>query len=141
MSYLGRAWTWAQWHDRVRRATGGLRALGVGRGDVVAFLDKNHPACVELTLACASIGAANAIVNWRLAPDEVDYTVNDSGAAVLFVGSELMPLVDKVRDRLPKVHTVIEVTPDHAGRYEFTCGMGMHRGALIAEDADQKAKP
>ncbi|HET8562170.1 MAG TPA: long-chain-fatty-acid--CoA ligase [Marmoricola sp.] len=114
MSYLGRAWTWAQWHDRVRRATGGLRALGVGRGAVVAFLDKNHPACVELTLACASIGAANAIVNWRLAPDEVDYTVNDSGAAVLFVGSELMPLVDKVRDRLPKVHTVIEVTPDGA---------------------------
>jgi plastocyanin domain-containing protein len=37
--------------------------------------------------------------------------------------------------------TVIEVTPDHAGRYEFTCGMGMLHGALIAEDADQKAKP
>jgi acyl-CoA synthetase (AMP-forming)/AMP-acid ligase II len=116
MTYLGRSWTWAQWHERVRRAAGALRDLGVGRGDIVAFLDKNHPACVEITMACALVGAANAIVNWRLAPDEVDYTVNDSGARVLFVGSELVPLVDKVRDRLTTVERVVEVTPDgHAG--------------------------
>ena len=68
-----------------------LRALGIGRGDVVAFLDKNHPACVELSLAAGSLGAANAIVNWRSAGDEVEYAVNDSGARVLVVGSELMP--------------------------------------------------
>ena len=67
-----------QWDDRVRRCAGGLQALGVGRGDVVAFLDKNHPACVELSMAAGSLGAANAIVNWRSAGDEVDYAVNDS---------------------------------------------------------------
>ena len=112
MSYLGRTWTWAQWDERVRRVAGGLRDLGVRRGDVVGFLDKNHPACVELSLAAASLGAANAIVNWRLAGDEVDYTVNDSGAKVLVVGSELLPLVEKIRDRLPRVEQVIEVTPE-----------------------------
>ena len=93
MSYLGRTWTWAQWDERVRRVAGGLQALGIGRGDVVGFLDKNHPACVELSLGAASLGAANAIVNWRSAGDEVDYAVNDSGARVLVVGGELMPLV------------------------------------------------
>ena len=30
--------------------------------------------------------------------------------------------------------TAVEVTPAKAGRYEFTCGMGMLRGAIIAED-------
>ena len=30
--------------------------------------------------------------------------------------------------------TVIEVIPPRAGRYEFTCGMGMLHGALVAED-------
>ena len=30
--------------------------------------------------------------------------------------------------------TVIDVTPPKAGRYEFTCGMSMLRGALVAED-------
>jgi plastocyanin domain-containing protein len=30
--------------------------------------------------------------------------------------------------------TSIEVTPQKAGRYDFTCGMSMHRGAIVAED-------
>lgn len=29
--------------------------------------------------------------------------------------------------------TTIEITPPRAGRYDFTCGMSMHRGAVIAE--------
>src|SRR5689334_25397933 len=70
VTYLGRTWTWAEWDDRVRRLAGALRGLGVGRGDVVSFLDKNHPACVELSMAAASLGAANAIVNWRSRSEE-----------------------------------------------------------------------
>ncbi len=70
--YFDRIWTWAEWNDRVRRLAGALKERGVKRGDVVAFLDKNHPACVELTLAAASLGAANAIINFRLAADELD---------------------------------------------------------------------
>jgi acyl-CoA synthetase (AMP-forming)/AMP-acid ligase II len=111
-TYLERTWTWAEWNDRVRRLAGALKSLGVGRGDVVSFLDKNHPACVELSLAAASLGAANAIINFRLAGDEVDYAVNDSGAKVLLVGSELMPLIEKIRDKLSSVEKIIEVTPD-----------------------------
>jgi acyl-CoA synthetase (AMP-forming)/AMP-acid ligase II len=118
-TYLGRTWTWSQWNDRVRRLAGALKSLGIGRGDVVSFLDKNHPACVELTLAAASIGAANAIVNFRLAGDEVDYAVNDAGAKVLLVGSELMPLIEKIRDRLTTVERIIEVTPDGADGDEY----------------------
>ena len=48
MTYLDRTWTWAQWNDRVRRLAGALTERGVKRGDVVAFLDKNHPACLEI---------------------------------------------------------------------------------------------
>ncbi len=118
-TYLDRRWSFAEWDDRVRRAAGGLRDLGVGRGDVVAFLDKNHPACVEISLAAASQGAANAIINWRSAGDEIDYAVNDSGARVLFVGAELVPTVDQVRDRLTGVERIIVVTPDGAEGDEY----------------------
>ncbi|MCX6398036.1 MAG: long-chain-fatty-acid--CoA ligase [Propionibacteriales bacterium] len=114
LTYLGRTWTWSQWEKRVRRLAGALTGLGVVRGDVVGCLDKNHPATVELTFAAASLGAATAIFNWRLAGDEIDYAVNDSGAKLLVVGTELRPLVDKVLDRLPAVQRVIEVTPDGA---------------------------
>ena len=119
MTYLGRSWTWAQLHDRVHRAACGLRELGVARGDVVGFLDKNHPACLEISLAAGSIGAANAIVNWRMAGEEIDYVVNDSGAKILFVGTELMPAIEAIRDRLPNVEKVIAVTPDGAAGDEY----------------------
>ena len=119
VTYLGRTWTWAQWNDRVRRLAGALTALGVKRGDVVAFLDKNHPACLEMTFAAASLGAANAIINFRLAADEMDYVLNDSGARVLFVGAELKPSIDKIREKLPNVEKVIEVTPDGGDGDEY----------------------
>jgi acyl-CoA synthetase (AMP-forming)/AMP-acid ligase II len=112
MTYRQRTWTWAQWEERVRRLAGALAAAGIGRGDVVSFLDKNHPACVELSLAAGSLGAANAIVNWRSAGDEVDYAVNDSGARILVVGAELMPTIDAIRDRLTNVERIVVVTPD-----------------------------
>ncbi len=114
MTYRDRTWTWAEWDERVRRAAGALRALGVGRGDVVAFLDKNHPACVELSMAAGSLGAANAIVNWRSSPDEVEYALTDCAATVLVVGTELVETVAEVRERLVDVTHLIEVTPDGA---------------------------
>ena len=34
--------------------------------------------------------------------------------------------------------TAVEFTPDRAGRYDFTCGMGMLHGTLIVEDAAER---
>jgi acyl-CoA synthetase (AMP-forming)/AMP-acid ligase II len=67
---------------------------------------------VELSLAAATLGAANAVSNWRLAGDEVDFAVNDCGARLLVVGSELLPAVGAIRDRLPKVERIVEVTTE-----------------------------
>ena len=118
-TYFDRTWTWSEWNDRVRRLAGALKDRGVKRGDVVAFLDKNHPACVELTIAAASLGAANAIINFRLAADELDYVLNDSDAKVLIVGAELKPGVDKIRDKLANVEHIITVTPEGGDGDEY----------------------
>jgi acyl-CoA synthetase (AMP-forming)/AMP-acid ligase II len=109
LRYGDRTWTWAQLADRVRRVSGGLAAAGIGPGDVVAVLDKNHPACLELTLGAAALGAANAVLNWRLAADEVAYVVADCGARILFVGEEFRPVSDAVRKRLPGLERVLVV--------------------------------
>jgi acyl-CoA synthetase (AMP-forming)/AMP-acid ligase II len=100
LAFGDQRWTWAQWRDRIRRAAAGLAAAGIGPGDRVAFLDRNHPACLEITFAAASIGAANTVVNWRLAPAELDYVLNDSGARILFAGPDRLstlkpPTVEK----------------------------------------------
>ena len=49
----------------------------------------------------------------------MDYALNDSGAKVLIVGTELKPLVEKIRDKLTGVEKVIEVTPDGAEGDEY----------------------
>jgi acyl-CoA synthetase (AMP-forming)/AMP-acid ligase II len=118
MDYLDRSWTWSQWNDRIRRLAGALTERGITRGNAVAFLDKNHPACVELTFAAASLGAANAIINFRLAADELDYVLNDSGAKLLIVGAEFAPSIEKIRDRLSHIEHVITVTPEGGDDYE-----------------------
>ncbi|MDQ7809422.1 long-chain fatty acid--CoA ligase [Amycolatopsis sp. A133] len=125
-----RQWSWAEFDERVRRLSGALSAAGVGKGDRVAFLDKNHPACLETTFAAAGIGAANAVVNWRLSGDELAYVLNDSGAKVVFAGAELLPVLDTIRDRLPAVERVVVVD-----EYEsFLTSAAPHAGTDV--DAD-----
>jgi acyl-CoA synthetase (AMP-forming)/AMP-acid ligase II len=102
-------WTWAEWDDRIRRVAGGLAARGLGHGGRVAFLDKNNPACLEVALGAGLLGAASAVINWRLAAGELDYVINDSGASVLFAGAGLVPAVQAIRDRIPRVTEVIVV--------------------------------
>lgn len=92
------AWTWAELDDRVRRAAAALRAAGIGPGDRIATLDRNHPVCLELTLAASLVGAANAVVNFRLAPDEVRYVLSDSRAKHAIVGAGYASLVTGLRD-------------------------------------------
>ena len=101
--------SWAQLAERVHRLAGALRAAGMQPGDRVAVLDLNHPSCLELTLACAQIGTANAVVNFRLAPPEIVYVINDAKARLLFVGPEFAGAVTQLRAQLPTVERVIRV--------------------------------
>ncbi|OBK51645.1 long-chain-fatty-acid--CoA ligase [Mycobacterium sp. 1081908.1] len=92
--YGERQWSWSEWAARIRRAAGALQAAGVRRGDRVAFLDKNHPACLEILFAAASIGAVTTVVNWRVTGDELAHVLADSRPRLLFVGAELRPAVE-----------------------------------------------
>ena len=109
LTFAGATQTWAELAERVRRAAAGLRAAGLAPGDRIAVLDLNHPSCVELTLACAQVGTANAVVNFRLAPPEIAYVINDAKARLLFVGPEFGGAVEKLRAQLPAVERVIRI--------------------------------
>ena len=94
------------------RAANGLAALGVRKGDRIAFLGKNHPLYFELLLAAAKLGAVMTPVNWRLAPPEVAFIVGDCQARVLFAGEGFGALLAKIRADIPLVETVFGVEAD-----------------------------
>ena len=110
-------WSWADWASRIRRAAGALRAAGVQRGQCVALLDKNHPACLEVLFAAASMGAVTTVVNWRVIGDELVHVLDDCGARLLFVGAELQPSVESVVSRVAGLERIVVVGGD-ADEYE-----------------------
>ena len=87
------------------------------RGQCVAFLDKNDPACLEILFAAASIGAVTTVVNWRVVGDEIVHVLHDSGARVLFVGAELHPVVEAAAGRAHGLERIVVVGGD-ADEYE-----------------------
>ena len=121
ISHGGTTRTFAEFARRVRQNAAAQRAAGLVPGDRTAVLDLNHPSCIETTLACAQIGTTNAVVNFRLAPPEIVYVINDSKARVLFVGPEFRDAVAQMRGALPHVETVVHVGGDADG-YESWIG-------------------
>jgi len=109
LRFAGTDRTWAELAQRVRRNAAAQRSAGLLPGDRIAVLDLNHPSCLELTLACAQVGTANAVVNFRLAPPEIAYVINDARARVLFVGPEFAGAVEALRPSLPHLERVIRV--------------------------------
>lgn len=66
---------------------------GVSRGDRVAMLGVNSYRALELYFACAALGAVLAPLNYRLAPPEIGFILQDSGACGAVVDAEFAPLL------------------------------------------------
>ncbi|MGW4844386.1 long-chain-fatty-acid--CoA ligase [Nocardia brasiliensis] len=111
MIFRDRSFTWAQWVARIDGVVRGLVAAGIRPGDRVAFLDKNNPACLEVLFAAASLGAVTVVVNWRLADDELAHVLSDSAARLLFVGSEFVPAVQRLRRDMIEMPATVVVGP------------------------------
>ena len=88
--------TWAELYERSRRVASGFVAAGVGPQDRVAFLDKNGIEHFEVAYGAALGNAVAVDVNWRLAPPEVAYIVQDSGAKVFIVGPDFVPVIEAI---------------------------------------------
>ena len=77
--------TYAQWHDIILKVAGGLRELGLARGDRLLVVLQNRWEMATLHWACQFAGIVMTPLNWRAKPDEFDYCVTDAGAkAVVF---------------------------------------------------------
>jgi len=97
--------TYAEFADRATRLAGALRAAGAKPGDRIAFLSLN---CHRLLEAYFGVLEARCILlplNIRLAPPELAYILNDSGASFLFFEQEFVGLVDSFRHDLRTVRS------------------------------------
>lgn len=76
---------WKTYDRHATQIANGLAAMGLKKGDRVAYLGKNSDRAVELALGAGRAGVVLVPVIWRLAPAEIDFILKDAQAAVLFV--------------------------------------------------------
>ncbi|HXV36623.1 MAG TPA: AMP-binding protein [Myxococcota bacterium] len=91
MVYGDERWSTAAFAERIGRLAGALERAGVGPGDRVAVLAPNVPVALEAHFAVPELRAVLVAINTRLAPDEVTYILEHSGAKVVLVDPELAP--------------------------------------------------
>jgi fatty-acyl-CoA synthase len=84
-------WSYAAFAERIGRLAGALARAGVGPDGRVAVLAPNVPVALEAHFAVLRLRAALVAINTRLAPEEVRYILEHSGARVALVDPELAP--------------------------------------------------
>jgi long-chain acyl-CoA synthetase len=89
----GRRATFGELEDASNRVANALIAAGVGRGERVAFVDRNGTEFWEALLGAWKAGAVLVPLNFRLAGAELAWALEDCGARVVVAGEELAPLI------------------------------------------------
>ena len=107
--------TYRELDDRSERLAAGLLASGLTRGDLVATLTGNSAEHVVVFFACAKAGLGLVPLNWRLAPPELAFQLDDSRPALLLVEPEHDGLADDALAAADATPRRLKLGGDHGG--------------------------
>lgn len=125
--------SYEQFADRSVRLANALRDRGVAKGDRVAYLGENHPSFLETLFACGTLGAIFVPLNTRLAPPEIQFQLQDCGAAALIHAQSLSELAARGADGTAVARLVVV---DDSGDNSHGAAS---RGGLAVRGADGAA--
>ncbi|MFJ9370418.1 fatty acid--CoA ligase FadD11 [Nocardia sp. NPDC101769] len=86
--------TWADYATQVREVAAGLAALGVGRGDTVAFMMANRVEFYPLEVGAQHTGATSFSVYNTLSAEQLHYVFGNAGNRVVLCEAQY---VDRIR--------------------------------------------
>src|ERR1700691_5420784 len=88
-----------------------LQEWGIHKGDRVAILSENRPEWSTADFAILLLGAVTVPVYATLTPEQTAYTLQDSGASMVFVSTEHQ--LRKIQNILPQTQVKRIVVMDH----------------------------
>ncbi len=106
--------TFAELDRRANQLAHLLRAHGAGRDTKVVTCGQNSAALMTATHAVRRSGAVAVPMNYRLAPDEAAYVVDNCDATIVYVDAEYAALIEAIRPRTPQVAHVLVFDGDGA---------------------------
>jgi len=103
-------YTYRELNERIHRLAGALKNLGVRPGETVAVLDYDSHRYLECFFAIPMMGAVLQTVNWRLAPEQIAYTINHAGAKLVITNTDFLPLVEGLVKNLKTVESYVLIS-------------------------------
>lgn len=100
-------YTYEAFGQRVARLARALMARGIVQGKVAAIVAPNVHEFLEAYYACAVLGAVLNPVNFRLAPGEMSFILQDSGAELLLAHTDFAQNIQKALQDCPQVRHLI----------------------------------
>lgn len=118
--------------QKAKKLASALEQLGLQRQDRIGILSMNSLPFTEIMAAGHWSGIIVATVNFRLAPPEMAYIINDSTPRVLFFEAQYLPIIDQLRDQLTSVETFVCIdasSEDWALDYDTLMATGHDEGS------------
>jgi acyl-CoA synthetase (AMP-forming)/AMP-acid ligase II len=105
--FYGNEITYKELKDLVWKAAGGLRKLGVQKGDRVYLALENCPQFIISYYAAMALGAIVIAGSPMFKEGELTYALNDCTAKVVIIEDALYPILQSIRDKVPAVESVV----------------------------------
>ena len=100
--------------DEINRLSNAFSSAGIRPGDRVAMLSKNSVEYMVLYYAASKSGVVPVTLNYRLAPPELSYIINDSQAKMLIASAEYLEIANGIRGELETVDQFVSIDGDGA---------------------------
>ena len=100
-------YTYRTLRQRIGRLASGLASLGVKPGDTVAVMDWDSHRYLESYFAIPMMGAVLEMINIRLSPEQILYTLNHAKADVILCLTDFLPILDAIQENLETVKTFV----------------------------------
>jgi fatty-acyl-CoA synthase len=94
---------------RAKKLAHALGKLGLGPGDRVGTLCWNTQEHLEAYFAISSMGFVVHTLNLRLFPDQLVYVINHGGDRTIIVDASLVPLLQRIEDKLQTVERYVVI--------------------------------
>jgi acyl-CoA synthetase (AMP-forming)/AMP-acid ligase II len=99
--------------DSSLRYARALRELGLGTGDRLGLMLYNDAEYLPLYFAAMRLGLIAVRLNFRLAPAELRFILNDSGCRAVIIHSSLLAKVEPVRAELSVETFIVRTDSEH----------------------------
>lgn len=132
--FENRSQSYAQLDAHTNQVANALLAEGLKAQTRIAVMDKNSDWFFELVLGSAKVDMVLVGINWRLAPPEVAFVINNAEAELLFVGPEFLPLAEQIKKELTSVKKIILMTEQSSAQSEDTACYPDWRNAAASKD-------